>query len=83
MSTQVIEEQWKQFSERVLPLAAGDIQRSEMKRAFFAGVTVTIMTLNKARDIEEQTEVVNGIFKEINAFSNQQILMDRPAVGRG
>ena len=81
MSTSAIEKQWEGFEKKVLPMAASDVQRTEMKRAFFAGVTATMMVLTRATNIDEQTSITNGIFKEINDFSTKQILMDRPAVG--
>lgn len=33
----LLQEAWKQFEQGVMPVDAGDVQRQEMRRAFFAG----------------------------------------------
>jgi hypothetical protein len=37
MARPIIETEWRNFAERVLPVDAPDVQRVEMRRAFFAG----------------------------------------------
>jgi hypothetical protein len=37
-----IQEQWEQFSTLVIPKNAPDIQKQEMRRAFYAGVQATL-----------------------------------------
>lgn len=76
MSTRLIEKQWNYFSDRILPLSAPDIQRIEMKRAFFAGVTATMMIFEQECEIIEQKTTIRNILKEIDEFTKEQILMD-------
>jgi hypothetical protein len=33
----IIEQQWRSFAERCIPVEAGPMQRQEMRRAFYAG----------------------------------------------
>lgn len=45
MADRPIERQWRSFLERVLPAQAGEVQRREMKRAFYAGAQALYGTL--------------------------------------
>lgn len=53
-----IANQWATFAERVLPAAAGGVQKQETRRAFYAGAEALMRVL--FRDFEPGTEATDG-----------------------
>lgn len=53
-----VEEGWRQFEAGVLGPGIGDVQRREMRRAFFAGAFVIMDTL--AASMSEGDEMTEG-----------------------
>ena len=58
-----INERWKDFESKILdPIKAGNVQRMEMKRAFFAGYAVAYYHfVNEIPAIESEDECVAAI----------------------
>lgn len=44
----LLDHQWRSFEESVIPMAASEVQRQEMKRAFYAGAQAVLHTLYDA-----------------------------------
>ena len=80
MSSSIINDQWENFRDKVLPLAASEIQRIEMQRAFMAGALCSIMELVNTQP-EKQQGKTRAIIEELNLFIDTQILMDVPPTG--
>lgn len=55
MST--IAEQWLEFSAMVLPNNVSDVQRTEMRRAFYAGFHSALSSARGLADLEESEGV--------------------------
>jgi hypothetical protein len=69
----LLEHQWQSFQDEVIPLAAHDVQRQEMKRAFFAGAFAVLATVEDAfaegLPPEEVGKVLPAIGVEIERYS--------------
>jgi len=62
---------WASFAERVVPEDAGENQKIESKRCFYAGcVGVLKILLNVDEDTssEESVDVIEGLFQECEQF---------------
>ena len=62
---------WQDFDTKVVaPSGAGDVQRSEMRKAFFAGANVMFYMMVEASGYPEDTAltVVEKISKELRDF---------------
>ncbi len=68
----LLDHQWRSFEAEVIPLAAGDVQRQEMKRAFFAGAQAVLFNVNDAfaegLPDDEVGKVLPAIGVEIERF---------------
>lgn len=67
-------ENWKRFAEMVLPADAPDIQRSEMRKAFYAGATAFMGIMEELTDedvepTERDMEMVEAIHRELQDFA--------------
>jgi hypothetical protein len=51
----IIETEWRNFAERVLPADAPDVQRVEMRRAFYAGAIALFHALVTGMDPGDET----------------------------
>ena len=49
-----VAEAWQSFEEGVLPRNCSDVQRQEMRRAFFAGAFATLDTISAAMSNEDE-----------------------------
>lgn len=66
-----IESGWLSYEAEVLPPDAGETQRVETRRAFFAGSWHVLRTLIQLGDdfpVDEAAEVLERIRREIEAF---------------
>lgn len=63
---------WRSFENEVIPLAASDVQRQEMKRAFYAGAQAVLFNIEDAfaegLPPEEAGKVLPAIGVEIQRF---------------
>ncbi len=71
-----IERAWTRFERMVVPTDAGPVQRSEMRRSFYAGAaTLFRMLVDGVSDSEETTEddmeLMDGIAAELNEFGEK------------
>jgi hypothetical protein len=69
----MIAEAWKRFEAMVLPASASAVQRSEMRKAFYAGASVMFQTvtqgMSEGAEIQEQDlQLLDGIAKEVEAY---------------
>lgn len=69
----LLDHQWREFEAEVIPLAAPEIQREEMKRAFYAGAQGVLNTVNDAFNDglppDEVGKVLPAIGVEIDRFA--------------
>lgn len=68
-----LEAAWKRFERMVLPESAGEVQRSEMRKAFMGGAsilfTMIMRTLDGGADAtESDLAIMGGIQREIDAY---------------
>jgi hypothetical protein len=68
-------EAWAKFEARVLPPTAPAVQRIEMRRAFYTGLSVAMEMMLEAPDeytTERQAaEFLHGLTREIEAFGEK------------
>jgi hypothetical protein len=67
-------ENWKRFAEMVLPADAPDIQRSEMRKAFYAGATAILGIMEELTDectepTDRDMEMVEAVHRELQDFA--------------
>lgn len=67
-----IAEQWLEFSTMVLPDTVSDVQRTEMRKAFFAGFHACMTTHLDASDLPESQAV--AVLEKYKAESEQFVL---------
>lgn len=69
----LLEHQWEGFTREVIPMAADEIQRSEMRRAFYAGAQGVLNAVNDAfragLPAEEVGKVLPAIHTEIDRYA--------------
>lgn len=69
----LLDHQWRSFEEEVLPFSIGEIQRNEMKRAFYAGAQGVLNTVNDAfaegLPPDEVGKVLPAIGVEVDRFA--------------
>ncbi len=69
----LLDHQWRSFQDEVIPLAAPELQREEMRRAFYAGAQAVLHTVNDAfaegLPAEEVGKVLPAIGVEIDRFA--------------
>lgn len=69
----LLDHQWRQFQDEVIPLAAPELQREEMRRAFYAGAQAVLNTVNDAFSEglppEEVGKVLPAIGVEIDRYA--------------
>lgn len=67
-----IQEQWDDFSKNIIPRGAGEIQRDECKKSFYAGALTMIEAMGEiaTAGLSEQAEeaTINGLQSEIVDF---------------
>ena len=70
-----IQEQWEQFESLVINPNAPDVQRSEMKRAFYAGaqalLNVEWAIADTSLSDDAVVEMLEGCYQEIQMFADQ------------
>lgn len=68
----LLDHQWRSFQDEVIPLAAPEVQREEMRRAFYAGAQAVLNTVNDAfaegLPAEEVGKVLPAIGVEVDRF---------------
>ena len=69
----LLDHQWRSFQDEVIPLAAPELQREEMRRAFYAGAQAVLHTVNDAfaegLPAEEVGKVLPAIGVELDRFA--------------
>lgn len=69
----LLEHQWRSFENAVIPLAAPDVQRQVMRKAFYAGAQAVLHTVDDAfaADLpaEEVGKVLPAIGVEIERYT--------------
>lgn len=76
----LMQEQWGVFCERVMPIDAPEIQKQEMRRAFYAGGQAIMFRIIAAfapelEPTEGDLKIMDDLNNELNEFAR--------AVGRG
>jgi hypothetical protein len=68
-----IEQSWLKFSRKVLPKNAPEVQRQEMRRAFYAGVHLALMSLADlaAQDEERGVEGIADMHRQCGEFAER------------
>ncbi len=74
MKRQYINEEWNEYARQVLPANCGTTQRTEMRRAFFAGAgSIVFRMLNGITEDREPTEadlqMMADIRDELRAYA--------------
>lgn len=74
---------WEKFEKLILePINASDIQRLEMKKAFFAGaaeaMSILMVVSNKQTSEEAGAAIIEGIVQEIESFANDVLQSNIP-----
>lgn len=68
----LLDHQWRTFQDEVIPLAASEVQRQEMKRAFYAGAQAVLFTIDDAfadgLPPDETAKVLPAIGVEVMRF---------------
>jgi hypothetical protein len=69
----LIEAAWESYVRHVLPASAGQVQRDETRKAFYAGAAVLFHTVLRALDegsdaTENDLKLMDDISSEIDAF---------------
>ena len=68
MGRKLIDEQWRTYSERVVPANASDAQRMETRNAFYGGaVTLFAAILNSVEPGTEPTDNDLKVFDDLQA----------------
>lgn len=70
----LIKENWDQFEKQAIHKRAPDIQRQEMRRAFYAGAAITYVALSRAVSegdgvSDDDVSVLRDFEDELLAFS--------------
>lgn len=80
-----IQDEWKKFSDRVIPEDASAVQYYEMKRSFYAGAyaLLAIMWEIGSDDVSEKagTEILSSIKQEIEDYFNHRVPDEYKEVG--
>lgn len=70
-----IQEQWELFSTMVIPKDAPDIQKQEMRRAFYAGVEALLrieaIIISSAVSKEAGMAMLKGVHEECKLFASE------------
>lgn len=77
MAGKTVAQMWAEFEAKVIPPDAGDVQRSEMKLAFYAGALTLFNAAFSLDPGDEPTtadlERVDALYREINDFHMQEM----------
>jgi hypothetical protein len=76
-----IAEQWLEFSAMVLPDTVSDVQRVEMRKAFFAGFHASMMSHVEVAELPDAQAVAQ--LEKYEAEGEQFVLRLVAEVGRG
>jgi hypothetical protein len=69
-----ISDEWTRFAGNVIPLDASDIQRTEMRRAFYAGAIALIDITSAIAEIPDENtgvRILERLHVEKHAFLNE------------
>ena len=74
MKRQLMAEQWDQFSRSVLPRDAPQVQRTEMRRAFYAGAQSILFRVIQALTPESEptdkdVDLLQDVHDELKEFA--------------
>ncbi len=68
-----IAQEWKHFEDRVIPLDAPDIQRVEMKKAFYGGASIILHAVSaissETADADVAALKIERLFRETRQFA--------------
>lgn len=67
---------WTEFASHVMPADVGDVQRTEMRRSFFAGAWAALDSVTQAADEsgddeEAGAEMLGELIEECRAFAEE------------
>jgi hypothetical protein len=72
----MVSDAWDSYRESVMPANAGETQRSECQKAFYAGAWSILMTVQAIGepDVSEKDgmRILDGLIKECRAFAKLQ-----------
>lgn len=76
-----VKNEWDSFEKSIIPIGAPEIQRIEMRRAFYAGAT-SLLQLMLDLGEDDVTEdggmmVIEGLRQECRAFFEGEMAMDK------
>lgn len=68
-----IEEEWQNFSDRILPEDCSPVQIQEMRRAFFCGVEIALILMSEigSHDEDRAVEELEDLHRQCRYFAEQ------------
>lgn len=74
MKRQLMAEQWNDYARRVLPVNAPAVQKSETRRAFYAGAQAILFKVidsfaPESEPTEEDEAIMEGVHQELQDFA--------------
>ncbi|MDE1138177.1 MAG: hypothetical protein PW999_00690 [Paraburkholderia tropica] len=69
-----ISEKWASFERAVLPSDCSDVQRSEMRKAFYAGAASLLALTDEIASIPNEDAciaILRGLHEEVQAFARK------------
>ncbi len=67
-----IDQQWREFERKVIAKDAPEIQRKEMRRAFFAGFEMSLVALSHASSDEDRAvESLEDMYRQCREFAER------------
>jgi hypothetical protein len=72
---------WQSYADRVLPPHVSEVQRTETRRAFYAGalalLSATANNLSEGSEVSEADDaVMDDLYEELQAF-NRDVVADK------
>ena len=68
--TKIVDTQWTRFEKEVIHKEAPEIQKEEIKKAFFAGAFVSFSAMINTADLEEKqaVKIIESLAKELEDY---------------
>jgi hypothetical protein len=66
-----IDAEWRSYEKAVVPKTAGEVQRQETRRAFYAGASAMLNMQMEMAELSEDAAVavLNGLHEEAGSFA--------------
>lgn len=74
-----IADEWASYEAEVLPATAGEIQRTETRRGFYAGAQALLsLMVSECSDVsdEEGADVMEALHRELRTFAAVEVAAD-------